>query len=162
MILTANKGELQVFGKSRDRFPDPRPNTSGGCGLCRPPTVQEIGGDVPENIRVLVIHTTAGDGFIPVDIVMQRKNSSPGKGARIDLYASRLLGAGNFGRVFHCDAFVDNIFVGGSVAKIAHARSGFLFDPEETAYDALRCLYDNTIPHFYGHFTEGGDLEGDR
>ncbi len=89
---------------------------------------------------------------------MERNNSYVGNGPKVDLFLGHFLGAGTFGRVFLCDAFFHDVFLGVLVVKLALSQKEHRFDVEETAYNGLRCLYDNTIPHFYGHFT--GDFEG--
>ncbi len=106
----------------------------------------------------MAIHTVPGNSSIPVDIVMQRKNSSLADGPKVDSFVSRFLGAGTFGRVFLCDAFHHDNFLCVFVLKLAISRDEPRFDAEETAYNKLRCLYDITIPHFYGYFT--GEFEG--
>lgn len=104
----------------------------------------------------MVLHTTTGDGTIPVDIFLQRKMGLPStsKGTTIDLYVSRFLGAGKFGRALKCDAFLENkAFCGTMVVKLAHQRAESELDSEAAAYEALHPVYKIAVPLCLGLYT---------
>lgn len=101
-----------------------------------------------------MLHTTTGDGTTPVDIFLQRKKGLPSKGATIDLYVTRFLGAGKFGRALKCDVFLENKdFCGTMVVKLAHQRAESELDSEAAAYEALHSVYKIAVPLYLGLYT---------
>lgn len=78
---------------------------------------------------------------------------------KLHIHKGPLLGGGDYGLVWRCEAYLDGSTYCGTVAmKKAHPRQEAGLYLEAAAYNLLRDLYGVAVPRFYGMFK--GDSNG--